>query len=292
MYSPEVMSQIHEVELAMLKEVAALCDKHGIRYTLYCGTLLGAVRHKGFVPWDDDVDIAMPLPDYRRFKQVSGELSERYCVQYVANTPHYHQNWTRVCANGTTMMPRYGGELPYHWGISMDIYPLIGASRFHLMEAAQRAMLWVSSRLRAADLYKARGDDVMSVRVACAIPFGVRKVICDALLFASLRDPAKCRRVGTLDAAVFRGKYDAHDWDEFQEMQFEDAWFWGPVRYDKLLRAMYGDYTLLPPEEQRGGHYEQQGVIVDAHRDFRCYLDDWKDARGTGADRRRGGDRP
>ena len=281
------MDSIHAVELQMLKDVASFCDEHGIRYTLYCGTLLGAVRHGGFIPWDDDVDIAMPWKDYQRFKMLSDQLPGDYSVQFISNTHGYHQNWTRICANGTTMMPRYGDKLDYHWGISMDIYPFVGASRFPLVEKMQSGMLWMSARLRAAELFKARGDDLLVVKAACAVPFPIRKLACDAMLALSVRDSDKCERIGTLDAAIYRGKYQASDWDELVKMRFEDAEFWGPKNYDRVLRMMYGDYMQLPPESARVGHYEDEGVIVDTHKDYREYL---AEAAGKGrcADKSRG----
>ena len=78
--------------------------------------------------------------------------------------------------------------------------------------------------------------------------------------------------MGTLDAVRFQGKFDAADWDDLVKMRFEDAEFWGPASYDKVLRIMYGDYMQLPPESARGGHYGDEAVIVDAHRDYREYV--------------------
>ena len=94
------MDAIHTVELDMLKAVAHLCEDHGLRYSIYCGTLLGAVRHKGFIPWDDDVDIAMPLKDFRRFKKVVHKLPERFSCVCFDNTPDSIWPWIRIVANG------------------------------------------------------------------------------------------------------------------------------------------------------------------------------------------------
>ena len=75
------LSDIHAVQLEMMKTLAAVFEKNGLRYALYCGTLLGAIRHRGFIPWDDDVDLVMPLEDYRRFLRLAAkELPRGYVV--------------------------------------------------------------------------------------------------------------------------------------------------------------------------------------------------------------------
>ena len=98
------LTEIHKIELEMLKAVTALCDRYSLRYSIYCGTLLGAVRHKGFIPWDDDIDLAMPLEDYRWFLEHADELPEGFSCIHRGNTPDYQWLWAKVAADGTTYM--------------------------------------------------------------------------------------------------------------------------------------------------------------------------------------------
>lgn len=265
------LNAVHDVELDMLKAVAELCDKHGIRYTLYCGTLLGAVRHGGFIPWDDDVDIAMPLKDYRRFQTVSDELPDRFICHFYENEPDSFCLWTKVKANGTTNMLVENAALDIHWGLSLDIYPFIGAARTKYGVKLQHEMLLLARRLRTGSLYRARKDKNVIKQIVCFIPFPVRKAISDQLLRFAMKDPEKCKRIGTIDAAPFEGKFLRKDWEKMTRMKFEDSEFNAPVEYDKILRRMYGDYSKLPPEEQRCGHIGEEGGIIDPHKDYREY---------------------
>ncbi len=266
------LKAVHAVELEMLKAVDALCTKYGIRYSLYCGTLLGAVRHKGFVPWDDDVDLTMPVKDYKKFLRVAAELPERYIVTHYGNDRKSPWPWVKVIAKDTTQIEDNLVSLDIPWGLHIDIYPMLGIWPFPGGEKLQFVFIKTAWVLRSADLYCARRDRNVIKRFVVSLPFWFRRAVADGLLKLAMRDLEKSERVGTIDAAPFEGKFLWADWQEMTRLRFEDAEFPAPANYNKILRRMYGDYMQLPPEEQRGGHVnEGRGGIIDPHRGYEEY---------------------
>lgn len=126
------MPQLREVQLfdlQILKDVVRVCDNNNIKYMISSGTLLGAVRHGGFIPWDDDTDIYMPLSDYKKFLKIAQrELGEKYFVQNYKTDKNYSEMWTQIRANGTTSMPVKAYKFDIHYGMCMDIFPAVGVS--------------------------------------------------------------------------------------------------------------------------------------------------------------------
>ncbi len=264
------LTEIHKIELEMLKAVAALCDRYNLRYSIYCGTMLGAVRHKGFIPWDDDIDLAMPLDDYRKFLEHAAELPAGMNCIHCGNTRDFTRFWAKVAADGTTFLPVELAELDIHWGISLDIYPMIGTPATVLGETIHKCLLQAACKLQLAPKYRVTRAPGFFKTVIAHLPFFVRRLVNHVLLAFCLMVPDKAVRVGTIDAEPFEGKYSWEDWQEMIKLPFEDATFWAPARYDKILRRMYGDYMKLPPEEARTIHVKGE-VIIDPHRDYRFY---------------------
>ena len=267
------LTEIHKIELEMLKAVAALCDRYSLRYSIYCGTLLGAVRHKGFIPWDDDIDLAMPLEDYRWFLEHADELPEGFSCIHRGNTPDYQWLWAKVAADGTTYMDIDFAELDMHWGISLDIYPMIGASDTAWGRKLQKLLVFIIRKLQFISVYQVKriaDNKKFYKKILSACPHFIRQGLIDVLSFLCILDPDHSEYIGTLDFAPFEGKFMQKDWQEMIRLPFEDAVFWAPASYDKLLRRMYGDYMQLPPEEARTGHFKEN-MIIDMHRDYRLY---------------------
>ena len=267
------LTEIQKIELEILKAVVNLCDHYSLRYFIYCGTLLGAVRHRGFIPWDDDIDLAMPLEDYRKFLEHADELPAGLSCVHRGNTPDYQWLWAKVAADGTTFMYIDFAELDRHWGISLDIYPLIGTPATKWGRKLQKLLISIMRRLQFVSVYQVKriaGNDKLYKKFLGGCPYFMRQGLINVLSYLCILDTDSSEYVGSLDWAPFEGKFMWKDWQEMIRLPFEDATFWAPARYDKLLRRMYGDYMQLPPEEARMGHAENN-VIIDPHRDYRLY---------------------
>ena len=272
----ELLKELQAAELERLTAVDELCRRHSITYTLYCGTLLGAIRHKGFIPWDDDIDLAMPQKDYERFLRVAHELPAPYVMQNRYNTKAFPYVWTKVYADGTAYLKK-GMKQPedLHMGIWLDIYPFNGAARTKTGERLQWFLIECATASRTAELYRATGEAKrFSQKFMMHVPYRIRKAAGNLCLRLALRDPEKCRTNGTLDAARFEGKYKREDWKQWTTAQFEDREYPIPVDYDGMLRIMYGDYMTLPPEEKRVCHRDSKWIL-DLHKDYREYLKEW-----------------
>ncbi len=121
----EKYRKIQLIELEMLNEVDRICKKHGIRYYLCGGTLLGAVRHSGFIPWDDDLDIFFPRKDYIKFAEIAPkELPDTMFYQDWHNEFDYPYNFAKIRMNGTKFCQNEIQHLNMHQGIFIDIFPL------------------------------------------------------------------------------------------------------------------------------------------------------------------------
>ena len=267
------LSDIHAVQLEMMKTLAAVFEKNGLRYALYCGTLLGAIRHRGFIPWDDDVDLVMPLEDYRRFLRLAAkELPRGYVVLTPENSDTHIIPWAKVFLDGTTMMSKSQAAYDTHWGVYIDIYPMIGECPVRVLRKMQTIAIRFVKLLLSLDYFLCLSRISWKGRLFRVLPLSLRRRIANCLLHLCMRPMEKSRRIGSVDAALFCGKYDRSWWEHMIKVPFEDAEFVVPAEYDRILTRMYGDYMTPPPKAWRYGHdYGAGDMIYDTHKDYREY---------------------
>ena len=260
-----------------MKEFVAICYRHELRYFLYVGTLLGAVRHKGFIPWDDDVDVVMPVRDYCRFLRIAKkELPKGMTLQYPGCRGDYYGPWVRIYLNGTTMMRPCEAACDMPWGMFIDIYPMIGEAKSPAGKNLQKKLILAACGLLRVDYYRTTGRmsaEYASLKKALfRIPRPMRKLMAAICLRLAMRPIEGSRSIGSVDAAPFEGKFAPSDWEATKMVPFEDGVFCIPANYDPILCRIYGDYMTPPPEHMRHGHdYGAGDMIYDTDRDYRIY---------------------
>lgn len=263
-------------EVSILDRVVKICKDNQIRYFLDSGTLLGAIRHQGFIPWDDDIDLAMPINDYKRFCRIAPKELNKVdlFLQTYKTDPKSKNQWAMVRANGTTSMPISSFEWEIHWGIHIDIFPLVGKYNQPLLRKIQFKLFDLNTTLLARDYYNLGIENYRpnkKIRMLYKLPRGVLHC------FVSLNNIIVDKSFDK-STTIFRKwykpelRYKKEFYSSPVEVSFEGRYYNAPVDYKGELTLMYGDYMELPPVEDRIGHEMFQGeTIRDLSRDFKEY---------------------
>lgn len=237
----EVLEKLWQHELKILDEIDRICKKHDITYFIMWGTLIGAVRHKGFIPWDDDIDINMPMKDYKKFLKVAPkELSDEYFLQ-TSKTDKYHPTYfAKVRLNNTAFYSKEDKNQNKHHGIFVDIFPLYNCNDSESIFSKIRKRF--SGMLILA---------VAGKRENSAIGNRFLKMLPDRLL-CWLRDMS----LNTHGKMYSTGGYvfGKQDFLPSVNVEFCGKMYPAPNQYDKVLRIMYGNYMQLPPKEEQVAH--------------------------------------
>ena len=262
------LKDIQQVSLDILKDVHEFCLKNAIRYTLQGGTLLGAIRHKGFIPWDDDVDIAMPRPDYDRF--IKSYQSQKGYKVFSREYPHLSAEvylaYARVCDMNRTYVDYRNMEwASVMTGVWIDVFPLDGIENdinerkvhFNKMYRIWKLGNNVRFSNRPFKLNNTFRKNVTWLK-SKFISFFVNYSIIDKHI--SLCRQVKFGETQFYIQAVFMGygMNEVHQvsvMDEIIETPFENLKLCVMAGYDEALREKYGDYMQLPPKEKRVNHH-------------------------------------
>lgn len=239
-------------ELDILRAVHDICRRHDITYWLDGGTLLGAVRHGGFVPWDDDVDIAMRLEDVPRFKAAAAkELPEGLFLQSPETDPSVRLPILKVRDLGSLLVePGDDFSRPYAKGLYVDIFPMTAypsVSKGFVRKVA-RGYCRANAILSSPHYYTARA-------FAEFFYFGAKRAACRLLWAAASAGRMKGEYLSnTLDNNGYGIMHRTASVLPAGEIEFEGFRFSAPADPQAYLRDLYGDFMQLPPEEKRKGH--------------------------------------
>lgn len=267
------IQDIQKIELDMMIELDRICRKHNIPYQIFGGTLLGAVRHKGFIPWDDDADIAMLREDYDKFiKVASMELKDSYFLQTCFTDPTSIIQFAKLRKNGTVYENKLEYDVKYHTGVWIDVFPFdnVKLDKHEVSKMKKKLSflyVWTTSTLWGRVKYT-RGlhrKIIRSILHFFGLIVGKRKI--DGWLKKEYTkfDHEKTEYVSHLTNGlkkktfVFPGQNGKvltnvqrrEKFTDLTELEFCGHMFYAPRNYKDVLTDTYGDYMKLPPEEAR-----------------------------------------
>ena len=252
----DLLRQLQLTELDILKTVHSFCVQHGIEYSLYAGTLLGAVRHKGFIPWDDDIDICMSRNEYNRFIRLWQEDPvEGYVLQNKDNSPAFMSSFTKIRKDHTTFLEQEQDIGQFHTGIFIDVFPLDRIPSAWLSKRVfyLRCMVY---QLMIRGYPPPDGNPI--VRLGCRVILRIiggrnRRRVEQRMLnkLTENQNDMGLKIVEFANMCTLKVEYPENLLESTTELPFEDGCFQVYSDWKVMLTQHFGDYMCLPPEEER-----------------------------------------
>lgn len=256
----KTLKKLQKIEHEILQEVVKICDENNLTYFLIGGTLLGAIRHKGFIPWDDDLDIAMPRGDYDKFLEISNdELGEEYWLHYSGNDPDYWLPFAKVKKKETIFDEANSRNIVSDKGIYIDIFPLDNAKKEKSIFQSVQAI--TCKKMSRIILWK-RGFYKSKPKLNLKILLGILKN--KTVFEISNRQQKLMSMCKDKDTKYFVNLGSNYNYvkqtvpkDKYYppvKVEFEGLFYNAPNDWDFILKRIYGDYMKLPPVEKRITH--------------------------------------
>ena len=261
------MSRVIEIEeqkkimLAMMDYIDTFCKKNHIRYFLYGGSLIGAIRHQGFIPWDDDIDICMMRKDYDLFLSMFEDQSGRYCLISPANNPAFYLPTAKVYDSATVLNERVPGGIDI--GVFIDVFPLDYYSddytqtcKYGNKIGRYRKIVDIKN-IAISKRRKMNRNAALLCLKALVWPIPKRFAIKRILNLSSKYKQGDTKYVGQFTKMIYSSNeiFESEWFNESIDASFENRIYCIPKEYDKVLKNIYGDYLKMPPKDKQVTHH-------------------------------------
>lgn len=271
-YDEQVLQHLKEVELQILKDFITICKKYNLTYFSTGGTAIGALRHKGFIPWDDDIDVNMLRSDYDKFMEVAPkEFGDKYIFMDATTEPRYPLMFGKMVKRGTRFIEEAYQQANYPLGIYIDIFPYDKTPENPVLRKKWIKKTWYIARMHVLTLIPnpklpdgMSGIKKMIAGLGCRMVYGLFKLIRltpDKTYQKYLKWATSCPEPDSdlyIDYSYLTGEnlmIRTREAFPTFEVPFEDTTVAMVQNYDDFLRPEYGDYMQLPPEDQRHNHF-------------------------------------
>lgn len=268
--------RLKEVQLEILREIKRICNENGIQFFLDSGTLLGAVRHKGMIPWDDDIDIGMLRKDYEKFIKIACEkLSDNFSFQSWDCDKNFGLPYVKIRKKNTHFIERASADTGQNDGIFVDVFPYDNYPTSRMKCFYQKNMLYIISKVLLTKcgyaVWSTENGHKRKIKrfVYSLIELGTHNLSKSVLCAEYKKVATLCKDKGKFyfpqagDGKYGRWKVPVECLEGFVELEFENQFYPCPQNYDLYLRYFYGDYMKLPPIEERKSMHNVFDIIID-----------------------------
>ncbi|WP_407422980.1 phosphorylcholine transferase LicD [Methanobrevibacter sp.] len=258
-YDDETLKHLQQVEMKILRYFIEICEENNLTYFMYAGSLLGVIRHQGFIPWDDDIDVIMFRDDFEKLNKIFEEnIDERYRFFNVLNEETYHYTWGRLTLKNTIFREWWGNQVDYTPPIFLDIFILdnIPSNKFKKFVHKWTGFAW--NQLTMYSILKFENESKLKQTVQRTMHYILKilPVSPTAIKKRCVKSYTKYQNENCEEVCDFPSENQMQmsfksDWLPLKRAKFEDMEVNIPNNYDKILRMDFDDYMELPPEESR-----------------------------------------
>ena len=271
------MNELQKKQLEILKAFIKVCEKHNLRYFAVGGTALGAIRHHGFIPWDDDIDVGMPVEDYEKFLELQDEFKGTpYFIQCWKSDPHYIYSFAKLRDSSTTFIENYYKNHRINHGVWIDVFPISGISDsttdknkckpFLRKFIRQINLSYLGALTRKVHKRTFFKDILLNIVGGLFYLFNVNHYRQKKMDKMFKQYPLEKATLAGNFHFFWTGKVEGVNPAFFFDtisVPFEDTHINVVKRYDEYLTCLYGDYMTPPPEKQREGHHHYSGLDLE-----------------------------
>lgn len=257
--SEKELKEIQQIQKEIIAEVDRICKKCNIHYNMVGGTMLGAIRHKGYIPWDDDADIGFLRNEYEKFRKACRtELdSERFYMQDLRDTKGYRWGYGKLRRKGTEFIRLDQESMPYEQGIFIDLMPFDNIPDHLIARKIHFGMCFIFRKVFWSEVGAVNEKNTlkrMAYKVLRCIPHEKMVELFERFIEATRKKKTKQVRILTFPTPKGIYGYNREWYTELDLYQFEELRLPGAKDYDGYLKIKYGNYMELPPIEKRKVH--------------------------------------
>lgn len=269
------MNQLQQVEFNLLKSFDAVCAELDLPYFLVCGSALGAVKYEGFIPWDDDIDVAMYRDDYRAFvKHAPGLLEEGLFLQNYRSDPRFPQIYSKLRDSRTTYIESSAAALPINHGVFIDIFPLDGYPKRKWSQKVFeiRKRMFQSMLLSAYEIPRS-GKSKLLHKMYCMLDIPFRSSDIASRYEAMISSYPIAHSELICNHGNWQGKLEYAGREQYGDgahFAFEGLNVRVPREFDIYLTQKYGEWRSDPPLEKQVGHHYCD--VCDCSKSYKEYM--------------------